>query len=270
MKHYQKKFSVGLADSGSLLFGDGLFLRDGRPTPHFINIGIYARRASSRFELAKAYASMIKQKIDEGINIDVVFGPSYKASLIAGDATFALLIDYGIDLGCCYDRKEAKTHGEEASSVESLFVGAKFYDGCNIYMVDDVGTSMATKLKSLKKISHESEASGITTNVVGVGIAVDREQVGPVYDDSKPVDLPNEERVIVGARGEDAIGSFIEKTGIPVDSIVGITGVVEHLFNTQYPLMINNVRQPMSSEVHDTFLEYMAKYGVERVREGGN
>lgn len=263
MQKYKQDFSIVSADSGALFFKRGLFLKDGRPTPGFYNAGAYAAKASLRLELARGYAGMIKKKMDEGMSIGIIFGPSYKASMIAGDATMVLFQEHGIDLGCNYDRKEAKAHGE-ASKGKSMFVGAKFYDGCNVYMVDDVGTSMATKIEGLEKIAAEAEAQGININVTGIGIAVDREQVGPVYDESKPADLPNKEKVILDARGEDAIGKFVEETGKPVDAIVGIGEMMAFLFESQHPLLIDDERQPMSQERYDEFLAYMEQYGVSR------
>ncbi|MCK4649949.1 hypothetical protein KAT36_01830 [Candidatus Pacearchaeota archaeon] len=263
MEKYKENFSKILADSGALFLKDNLFLKDGRNTPYFVNIGNFADKASLRWELANAYAGMIKQKMDNGMKIDIIFGPSYKASLIAGDTTLALLKNYNIDIGCCYDRKEAKTHGE-SSLKDSMFVGAKFYDGCNIYLIDDVGTSMATKFEGLEKIAHESKSLGIKTKVVEVGIAVDREQVGPVYDESKSKELSNKERVIHGVKGEDAIGNFVKKTGIPVDSIVGIREVIDYLFNLKHPLMINDKKQPLNSKIYNEFNKYMKLYGREK------
>lgn len=268
MEEYKEDFSKVLADSGALFFKEGLFLKDGRPTPYFVNLGEFAKKTSLRWKLAKAYAGMIADKINKGMKIDIIFGPSYKASLLAGDITLALLLDHNIDLGCCYDRKEEKTHGE-ASSKKSLFVGAKFFDDCNIYIADDVATSMATKIDALEKIASESKLFGIKTNVVGIGIAVDREQVSPVYDSEMPKGLSSKEgdewkrkHIVLGKRGEDAIGNFTRETGICVDSIVGITEVVDYLFESKYPLLINDKRQPMEGTAYNNFLEYMNVYGV--------
>lgn len=252
MEEYKIRFSQLLADSGALFFRDGLVLKDKRPTPYFVNIGGFAEKASFRLEFAKAFAGMIKGKIDQGMNIDIVFGPSYKGIPIAADVTTALLNDYGIDLGFCFDRKEVKNHGDAVQG--KVFVGAKFFDGCNIYMVDDVGTSMNTKREGLEKIVNESK--GLATEVVGIGISVDREQVGPVYD--------KDGDIVLGARGEDAIGNFIEETGISVDSIASISEVVECLFQLKYPLMINDIRKPLDKKKYNEFKKYMKTYGIRR------
>lgn len=255
MEKYQEKFAKFLADSGALFFSDKLNLKDGRPTPYFVNIGNVAEKASIRDKLAVAFADMIEEKMSNGMKIDIVFGPSYKASLIAGDATLRLLDKYGIDIGCCYDRKELKTHGEGSTNA-SGFVGAKFFEECNIYMIDDVGTSMKTKRDGLEKVACESKRLGVKSKVVGIGIAVDREQVGPVYDTGG--------KIVLGERGDDAIGNFIKDTGIPVDSIVGIREVIDYLHKAKHPLKINDKIMPVDKKTYDKFQEYMRIYGVDR------
>src|SRR3989339_373771 len=198
MEEYQKKFAKFLANSGALFFADNLTLKDGRPTPYFVNIGNVAQKTSLR--------------------------------------------------------KELKIHGE-GSTKASLFVGAKFFDGCNIYMVDDVGTSMQTKKDGLDKIASESKILGINSNVVGIGIAVDREQVGPVYDQGK---------IVLNAHGEDAIGNFVKDTRIPVNSIVGIKNTIDYLFKQNHPLIINGQKRIMDKTTYGNFLTYMKTYGANR------
>ena len=181
-----------------------------------------------------------------------------------------LYLHHDIDLGAAYDRKEAKLYGE-ATGKQSLLVGAKLTDGCNIYLVDDVGTSMATKYDSMKVLEAESERLGIESHLVGVGLAVDREQVGPVYDEDMPSDLSGQwqsnwkkEHVILGERGEDAIGKFMQETNIPVDSIAGIREVVDFLFHQGIQMLIDNKMQRMTPAQFDEFLEYMNTYGAVR------
>ena len=134
---------------------------------------------------------------------------------------------------------EKKQKRMESTQEESLLVNKTLFDGARIFIVDDVWTSGATKYEQIKKINQQARRTGIDVKIVGMGIAVDREQVGPVYDKTKSKNLPNKERVIFGERGEDAIGSFVANTEIPVYSIVGITDAVSHLPSTGYPLMIN-------------------------------
>jgi len=261
MEIFKEEFSKLLANSKALFFADGLFLKDGRSTPYFVNVGNFADSANLRWQFASAYASMIENQIKRGLDVDVLFGPAYKGILLAGDTTLVLLNKYGRDLGCSFNRKEAKTHGE-ASGAKTMLVGSELRDGCNIYMIDDVGTSMDTKREALEVLANVADADGITLKVTGIGIAVDREQVGPVYDTSKTGS--NKERVILGERGQDAIDDFVKETGIPVHSIVGIRDVVDLLFRQEYPLKINGEIRPMDNETHEKFLEYMETYGARR------
>lgn len=261
MEDYQKRFSEFLADSGALFFKEGLILKDGRPTPYFVNSGKF-NTGEANFILGEKFAEML---IKKGIvdDVDIIFGPSYKGSAIANGTAIALWVNHRKRVLFDYDRKEAKTHGE-SSKKESLLVNKTLFEGCKIFMVDDVWTSGATKYENIEKINKEAEKGGYDVKIVGMGIAVDREQVGPVYDETKSEDLPNKERVILDDRGEDAIVSFIKQTKIPVYSIVGISGAVDHLYNSQYPLMINDEKQPMNKKTFDDFKNYMETYGARR------
>lgn len=261
MREYQKKFSQVLALSGALFFDEGLLLKDGRPTPYFVNTGMF-NSGKLNFELGSRYADML---VEEGLadSVDIIYGPSYKGSAIAVGTANALWNDHRIDKKFEYDRKEAKTHGESTKK-ESLLVNKTLFDGARIFIVDDVWTSGATKRESIEKIRSEAEANGYKVGIVGMGIAVDREQVGPVYDETKPKDLPNKERVILGERGEDAIASFTTQTGIPVVSIVGIRDVVNHLHLQGHLLMIDGEQQKMDDQTYEDFYQYMETYGVKR------
>jgi orotate phosphoribosyltransferase len=41
MEEYKKRLAITLADRGALFFGRNLVLKDGRPTPHFVNMGMF-------------------------------------------------------------------------------------------------------------------------------------------------------------------------------------------------------------------------------------
>lgn len=242
-----------LADTGALFFQDGLTLKDRRPTPYFVNIGEFFNKASWSEKLGEAFADMIFDKLKiRGEEVDIFFGPSYKGSSLANIAAKGLLEKYGLDTGFCYDRKEEKAHGD-GSINKNLIVGARFFNGCKIYIVDDVNTSMKTKYDSLEKIAVESKRLGIKTKVVVVGIAVDRRQVSPVYD-------PEEN--ITEERGEDPIKIFKRQTGIPVDSIVSISEAIFYLEHTKRPIIINGEKRPIDEETFNKFINYMVKYGV--------
>ena len=41
MDNYIKKFTHALAETGALFFDSKLFLKDGRPTPYFVNMAMF-------------------------------------------------------------------------------------------------------------------------------------------------------------------------------------------------------------------------------------
>jgi orotate phosphoribosyltransferase len=165
----------------------------------------------------------------------------------------ALYRDHGRDLLFEYDRKEAKTHGE-GSRGGSILVNHTLFDGCRVFVVDDVATSMGTKVELIERVTQEAQARGVTVQWVGVGIAVDREQTTAVYDaQGKPV---------LKARGEDAVASFSERTGIPVWNVAGIREIVEYLAETGTPVLIRGERHPIDADTRAAFDDYLETYGV--------
>ncbi|MBN1386156.1 hypothetical protein JW968_04235 [Candidatus Woesearchaeota archaeon] len=249
---YKQDFAKLLAETGSLFFDNGLKLKDKRETPYFVNMGIFN---SGRLinQLGEYYADMLVSR-GMGGEVDIIFGPSYKGSAIAVAMVSSLYQKHGLDLKFVYDRKEEKTHGE-ATKAGSMWVGAKFFDGCRVYLVDDVGTSMQTKYDAIDMLAAEAERQGIKINLVGVGIGVDREQTGPVYDtDGAP---KNE-------KGTDAIRTFADKTGIPVHSVIGIREIVQFLHENQIPVKVRGKMRPIDEVLMKGFEAYMRKYGVGR------
>ncbi len=264
MEEYQKNFAEFLAQSGSLFFGQGLVLKDGRPTPYFVNMGVFntARQIDT---LGAFYAAMINangfvpaESTSNTPKIDVIFGPSYKGSALAIATALGLYVHFKCDLPVEYDRKEAKTHGD-ASGGEKMFVNGAFFDGARIFMVDDVATSFDTKYEALEKIAAEARKKGWSLPIVGVGVGVDREQTTALYR------TPGDKKtVVIGEKGQDAQAEFIEKTGIPVFSIAGIRDITAFLHQNAIPVKVNGSFRPLDDQVMDTFNRYMETYGVKR------
>jgi len=95
MEDYQRGFAEILADSGSLFFSDGLLLKDGRPTPYFVNAGKF-KSGKMNLELGSCYADMLMRKnVVEGV--DIIYGLSYKGSAIAVGTANALWANHKID-----------------------------------------------------------------------------------------------------------------------------------------------------------------------------
>ena len=167
MEDYKKRLARTLAETGALFFDKGLILKDGRPTPYFVNMAMFKTGRLS-LEIGSFFAGMM---VSRGLvkETDIILGPSYKGSAIASATAIALWKDHGLDLMFDYDRKEAKTHGE-ASASKSVFVNRTFFEGCRIFVVDDVATSMGTKYDLLEKIDAEAQARSMRLQVKGIGI----------------------------------------------------------------------------------------------------
>lgn len=257
MEDYKKRLAMTLAETGAFFFDKGLVLKDGRQTPYFINLGMF-RTGRLSMELGSFFADMM---VNHGLNkkTDIILGPSYKGSAIALATSIALYSRHGYDLFFDYDRKEIKAHGEGSKS-GSLMVNRTLFDGCRIFIVDDVATSMGTKHDLLEMLRKEGDANRMSITVTGIGIAIDREQCTAVYD--------NKGKVVQDKRGEDAIRDFVEKTNIPVYSVAGIREVAEYLYEEKTPVLINGERRPIDEETKAIFDDYMKTYGTHRETYG--
>ncbi len=251
MEEYKKEFALTLAQTGALFFDDGLVLKDGRPTPYFVNMAMF-RTGRLAIKLGSFYAGMMaSQGLVE--KTDIIMGPSYKGSSIALATAVALWQDYGKELLFDYDRKEAKTHGE-ASSTKSLLVNRSLFEDCRVFIVDDVATSMATKIDLLDKLKAEADALRIHYEVVGVGIGVDREQTTAVYDEQG--------KVKVGDKGVNAIEEFVKETGVRVFPVARISEVVRFLYEARVPVRIKDQMRPIDGSTKAGFDKYLEMYGV--------
>jgi len=253
METYKEKLAQVLAETGALFFAQDLVLKDGRPTPYFVNMAMFKTGRLS-LELGSFFAGMMMAR-GFADNTDIILGPSYKGSTIALAAAISLWQEYGRDMFFEYDRKEAKTHGEGSVS-GSIFVNRTFFDGCRVFIVDDVATSMGTKYDLLEKVKEHALALGIDYQVTGIGIGVDREQVTAVYDKSG--------RVIPGERGKDAIRDFVQKSGVPVYAVAGIREIVKFLYQEKIPVLINGRKNPIDDETKGSFDSYLEIYGASR------
>ncbi|MGD9159263.1 MAG: hypothetical protein PVG39_12700 [Desulfobacteraceae bacterium] len=250
MEEYKQKLAKLLTETGALFFDDNLVLKDARPTPYFVNFGMFRTGRLTR-ELGVLYADMI---MESGLieKTDIILGPSYKGSAIALATAIGLYEKYNHDLFFEYDRKEVKSHGEGSTS-KSLMVNRTLYDGCRIFIVDDVTTTMGTKYELINRLNYEAGSKGIKINITGIGIAIDREQSTAVYDDNG--------KYIPDVKGENTIKLFTEKTGIPVYSIAGIKEVVQYLYEDKIPVIIRGSRSPIDDKTKAIFDKYLKIYG---------
>ena len=146
MTDYQQEFISFMMDCGVLTFGD-FTTKSGRKTPYFVNTGNYKTGAQAA-RLGDYYAACIQENMPGGI--DALFGPAYKGIPLAVSAASSLYRNYGRDLPYCFNRKEAKDHGEGGS-----LVGYKPQDGDRIAIIEDVvtaGTAVRESIELFKQV----------------------------------------------------------------------------------------------------------------------
>lgn len=160
MKTYQHQFIEFALNKQVLKFGE-FTLKSGRTSPYFFNAGLFNTGRDLAL-LGRFYAAAL---MDSGIEFDVLFGPAYKGIPIATTTAVALAEHHDRDLPYCFNRKEAKEHGEGGNLVGSPLAG-------RIMLVDDVITAGTAIRESMEIIA----AQGAT--LAGVLIALDRQERG--------------------------------------------------------------------------------------------
>lgn len=160
MKDYQKEFIEFALEKQVLKFGQ-FTLKSGRTSPYFFNAGLF-NSGRDLARLGRFYAAAL---MDSGIEYDLLFGPAYKGIPIATTTAVALSNEYSLDVPYCFNRKEAKTHGEGGSLVGSELQG-------KIMLVDDVITAGTAIRESMDIIqAHHAQLAGVL-------IALDRQEKG--------------------------------------------------------------------------------------------
>lgn len=191
MQPYQRDFIRFAIDRGVLRFGE-FTLKSGRTSPYFFNAGLF-NTGSALAQLGRCYAAAI---VDSKIAFDVLFGPAYKGIPLAAATAVALAEQHQLDVPWCFNRKEAKDHGEGGSLVGAPLAG-------DVLIIDDVITA-GTAIREVMQIINAQQAKA-----AGVLIALNREERG---------------------NGElSAIQEVERDFGIPVVSIVSLTQVLEFL-----------------------------------------
>ncbi len=160
MQDYQKEFLEFALSQGVLKFGE-FTLKSGRLSPYFFNAGLF-NTGVSLARLGKYYAQAI---VDSGVEFDVLFGPAYKGIPLAAATAVALADQHDRDVPYCFNRKEAKDHGEGGNLVGAPLEG-------RILIIDDVITA-GTAIREAMDIIAANGAKA-----VGVAIALDRMEKG--------------------------------------------------------------------------------------------
>ena len=218
---YKIDFIKFMIQSGVLTFGE-FTTKSGRQTPYFINTGNY-KTGSQMAKLGEFYAACIMENLRNGNireDISALFGPAYKGISISVAASIALVNQYQKDLNYCYNRKEAKDHGEGGS-----MVGYKLQDGDAVLIVEDVitaGTAMRECIPILKMAAKVS--------IEGLVISVDRMERG--------------------TGSKTAIQEMEEEFGIRTYPIITVKDIISYL----KLLQDNGVRD------YDNYIDKMEEY----------
>ena len=195
MQAYQRDFIRFAIERGVLRFGE-FTLKSGRTSPYFFNAGLF-NSGSALAQLGKFYAAAVAAS---GIEFDVIFGPAYKGIPLAAATAIALAESHQRDLPWCFNRKEAKDHGEGGTLVGAPLVG-------RVLIVDDVITA-GTAIREVMQIIQNQQAQA-----AGVLIALDRQERG---------------------QGDlSAIQEVERDFGMPVVSIVSLAQVLDFLAQDQ-------------------------------------
>ncbi len=191
MQAYQRDFIRFAIERGVLRFGQ-FTLKSGRTSPYFFNAGLFdSGLALAR--LGRFYAAAV---VDSGIPFDVLFGPAYKGIPLAATTAVALAEHHQRDVPWCFNRKEAKDHGEGGTLVGAPLAG-------KVLIVDDVITA-GTAIREVMQIIQAQGAQA-----AGVLIALNRQERG---------------------QGQlSAIQEVERDFGMPVVSIVSLELVLEYL-----------------------------------------
>jgi orotate phosphoribosyltransferase len=191
MKDYQREFIEFAIRTGVLRFGE-FTLKSGRTSPYFFNAGLF-NTGRHLAQLGRCYAQAIT---DSGIAFDVLFGPAYKGIPLAAAASIALAEHHRNNVPWCFNRKEAKDHGEGGN-----LVGAGLHG--KVLIIDDVITA-GTAIRESVEIIRQAGAQ-----LAGVVIALDRQERG---------------------QGQlSAIQEVEQSLGVPVISIIRLEHLLEYL-----------------------------------------
>lgn len=200
MEPYQTQFIDFMTEVGVLTFGD-FVTKSGRKTPYFVNAGLY-RTGQHMQRLGQFYAQAIQARL--GSEFDVLFGPAYKGIPLVV-ATSMALHDLGHDVSFCFNRKEAKDHGEGG-----VLVGHALKDGDRVLIVEDVttaGTSIRETVPILRRAARV-ELAGLVVSVdrsergtsdcsalqqVGIDFEMPAFSIVSVHEIMEHVDLPPED-----------------------------------------------------------------------------
>jgi orotate phosphoribosyltransferase len=222
MQQYKQDFITFMVRSQVLTFGD-FVTKSGRKTPFFINTGNY-KTGEQIAQLGDFYAQAILSNI--GKDFDVLFGPAYKGIPLAVAATIALATRHGLSIPYCFNRKEAKDHGEGGT-----LIGHKMTAGDRVVIIDDVataGTSARESIAMLKAIAAVSFSALV--------VSVDRMERG--------------------AGEKSALAEIRDSFGMKTFAIVTLQEIIDFLHNKNI-----DGRVVLDDAIKSKIEEYRKEYG---------
>ncbi|HTM46116.1 MAG TPA: orotate phosphoribosyltransferase [Polyangiaceae bacterium] len=226
MLNYKSEFIDFMVHSQVLTFGD-FVTKSGRKTPFFVNTGKYKTGEQIR-KLGDFYAQSILRELEAGSlgsGFNVLFGPAYKGIPLCV-ATAIALCARGKDVGFCFNRKEAKDHGEGGT-----LIGHSLKDGDRVLIIEDVttaGTSIRETVPLLRAAAK--------VELAGLVVSVDRMERG--------------------TGEQNALAEVSAEFGMKGFAIVTIDEVMQFLHNR--PI---NGQVVLTDDLHTRMLAYRREYG---------
>jgi orotate phosphoribosyltransferase len=186
-ENFKNDFIHFALDAKVLAFGE-FKTKAGRLSPYFFNAGGFNDGAL----------------INSGLEFDMLFGPAYKGITLAATTAVALAA-MGRSVPFCFNRKEAKDHGEGGTLVGAPLKG-------RVVIIDDVISAGTSVRESVDIIRH----AGATP--AAVLIALDRmERSGTATD--------------IGS--SSAVQNVEKEFGMPVVSIADLASLMKFLESSQ-------------------------------------
>lgn len=223
MEAYKEQFIEFMLSANVLKFGD-FTTKSGRKTPYFINTGNY-RTGEQIAKLGDFYAEAIRSHI--GNDLDLLYGPAYKGIPLVVTTAVALYKNYQQSVAYCFNRKEAKDHGEGGS-----FIGQLPSDTDRIVIVEDVVTAGTAVRESLQIINGISKAK-VTALVVSV------------------------DRMEKGTGTQSTLMELEESLGMKTFAIVNIEEIISYLHNREI-----DGKVVLNDELMERIRLYRQEYGA--------
>lgn len=203
MQDFQKAFIEFVIRHEILRFGS-FTLKSGRTSPYFFNAGLFNTGEALSY-IGNSYAAAIAQS---GVDYDLLFGPAYKGIPLVSVTAAALAQQHGINKPYCFNRKEAKDHGEGGLTVGAPLQG-------RVLIVDDVITAGT----AIREVMELLQRTGATP--AGIVVALDRQERG--------------------TGRLSAIQEIREQYQIPVISIIALEQIIAYLSRHDNPALAGHL-----------------------------